>query len=99
MRCFPTLLPATATANTKPKLLDRSNEVASWALKSERAAGGGLNQRSFSRIKAHERDSHWRAQNSAMELALALRMDASWSLRHQLFYDTLSGGYNDGLER
>jgi len=41
--CFPTPLPATATANKKPNLLDRSNQVASWALQSKKAAGGGLN--------------------------------------------------------
>ena len=54
---------------------------------------------SISRMKAREHDSYWRAQNSAMERALALRMDASWSLLHQLFYDTLSGGYDHRLER
>ena len=31
--CFPTPLPAIATANRKPKLLDRSNQADSWALK------------------------------------------------------------------
>jgi len=54
---------------------------------------------SIPRIKAHERDSYWRAQNSAMERALRLRMDASWSLLHQLFYDALSGRYDNRLER
>ena len=43
MRCVPTPLPAIATANRKPKLLDRSNQAASCALKSKIAAGGGLN--------------------------------------------------------
>jgi len=33
-----------------------------------------------------------------MKRALALYMDASWSLLHQLFYDTLSGGYDYRLE-
>jgi len=33
-----------------------------------------------------------------MERALTLRMDASWSLLHQLFYDALSGGYDNRLE-
>jgi len=34
-----------------------------------------------------------------MERALTLRMDACWSLLHQLFYDALSGGYANMLER
>jgi len=34
-----------------------------------------------------------------MEQALTLRMDASWSLLYQLFYDPLSGGYDNRLER
>jgi len=34
-----------------------------------------------------------------MERALELHMDASWSLLHQLFYDTLSGDYDHMLER
>jgi len=34
-----------------------------------------------------------------MERALMLRMDASWSILHQLFYDALSGGYDNRLER
>jgi len=34
-----------------------------------------------------------------MERVLTLRMDASWSLLHQLFYDALSGGYDNRLER
>jgi len=34
-----------------------------------------------------------------MEGSLALRMDASWSLLYQLFYDTLSGDYDNRLER
>jgi len=33
-----------------------------------------------------------------MELALTLRVDASWSLLYQLFYDALSGGYDNRLE-
>ena len=57
-----------------------------------------LNYRFIPRIKAQERDSYWRAQNSAIDRALALRMDASWSLLHQLFYDTRSGGYDHRLE-
>ena len=44
-------------------------------------------------------DGYWRARNSAMKRALALRMDASWSLVHQLFHDTLSGGCDNRLER
>jgi len=34
-----------------------------------------------------------------MERALPLRMDEFWSLLHQLFYDALSGGYDNRLER
>jgi len=34
-----------------------------------------------------------------MQRALTLRMDASWSLLHQPFYDALSGGYDNKLER
>jgi len=44
-------------------------------------------------------DGYWRAQKSAMERALALSMNASWSLLHQLFHYTLSGGCDNWLER